>query len=158
MTGGFCMHIHSYQIHNVLNVYRKQLSKGTARNFSRTSAKNQPDRDKVNISIGQQRQSIFDKISSEIVERITRFGPDTALGAVLADQMDQTSGAEAHKTADLKTDEASQNDSAFTYTLIDKHNRKITQSLPIRQFSFPTADMESMSATQKDNDTNSDLE
>ena len=105
MTGGFCMHIHSYQIHNVLNVYRKQLSKGTAGNISRTSAKNQPDQDKVDISIGGQRQSLFDKISSEIVERITRFGPDTAFGAVLADQMHQTGGAAAHKAADSEDDE-----------------------------------------------------
>ena len=152
------MHIHSYQIHNVLNVYRKQLSKGTAQNIFRTSAKYQPDQDKVDISIGGQRQSLFDKISSEIVERITRFGPDTAFGAILADQMDQAGGAAAHKAADLEADEASQSDSAFTYTLIDKHNQKITQSLPIRQFSLPTEEMESMSAAQKDNDANSDLE
>jgi hypothetical protein len=152
------MHIHSYQIHNVLNVYRKQLSKGTAQNISRTSAKNKPDQDKVDISIGGQRQSIFDKISSEIVERITRFGPDTVFGAVLADQMHQTGGGAAQKAADAEADETSQNDSAFTYTLIDKHNQKITQSLPIQQFSLPTEDMESMNAAQKDYDTNYDLE
>ncbi len=152
------MHIHSYQIHNVLNVYRKQLSKGTARSFAGTSDRNQIGREKVDISIGGQRQSLFDKISSEIVERITRFGPDTEFEEVLADQMDQTGGAAAHKATNTGADGASQNDSAFTYTLIDKHNQKITQSLPIRQFTLPTEDMEAMAAAQKDNDANSDLE
>ena len=152
------MHIHSYQIHNVLDVYRKQLSKGTARNISSTSDKNQTGQDKVDISIGGQRQSLFDKISSEIVERITRFGPDTEFEEVLADQMDQTGGTAAHKATDTGVDGASQNDSAFTYTLIDKHNQKITQILPIRQFSMPTEDMESIAAEKKNNDTYSDLE
>jgi hypothetical protein len=158
MTGGFCMHIHSYQIHNVLNVYRRQLSQGTARNISSTSSKNQPDLDRINISTNSQRQSLFDKITSEIVERLTRFEPDAELETALNDQMEQIGGAAAHKYVKTDADGTAQNDSAFTYTLIDKYDQKITQRLPIRQFSSPSENMESMTAAQNSNDNNSDSE
>ena len=152
------MHIHSYQIHNVLNVYRKQLSQGTAQRISGTFGKKQQNHDRIDISVKGQRQTLFDKISSEIVERITRFEPGTEFEAVLADQTDKTGGAADYKDAKIEANGASQHDSAFTYTLIDEYNQKITQTLPIRQFSSPTEDMESMIEAQKDNDTNSELE
>ena len=64
------MHIHSYQIHNVLNVYRRQLSQGTARKTIDNPERNRAVQDTIKTSNHGQRQSLLEKISSEIVQRI----------------------------------------------------------------------------------------
>ena len=152
------MHIHSYQIHNVLNVYRKQLSQGTVRSIYGNPDKSQPAQDRINISIHGQRQSLFDKISSEIVERITRFGPDTEFEAVLADQMTEPNGTGSRESAETGADGTVKQDTAFTYTVINEHNQKITHKLPIRQLNLPNKDMISTTGMLKDNDNNSESE
>ena len=119
------MHIHAYQIYNVLDVYRKQLSQGTesARKSPATAPMNP---DKVSLMAKGQRQSIIDKVSTEIVERIARFDPqstfDETLARYLQEPLESGSGDRPVK------------DSEFTYTLIDEHNQRITNTLTIRNF------------------------
>lgn len=117
------MYIPSYQIHNVLNVYREQLSHGPKGATGRKiPAKNAGDR--ISISTQNQRQSIMDKISSEIVERIIHTGPENHFKSALADRLtsksQQASGAPNYGPP------------AFKYTIIDQYNRKITNTLNIR--------------------------
>lgn len=119
------MHIPSYQIHNVLNVYRKQLSQAPGKSAKAPSSSTPPTTDRISISSDGQRQSIMDRISSEIVDRITQFGPETEFDAVLEDKLP--------RTGDEHPDTASQQDTDFSYTLIDEHNRKTTNTLPIRK-------------------------
>ena len=57
-TGGTYMYIHSYQIHNVLNDYRKQLSHGPRSNGGKQPTVNET-RDRISISKDGQRQSIM---------------------------------------------------------------------------------------------------
>ncbi len=120
------MYIPSYQIHNVLNVYRKQLSQGPAASKAKPAAPRTPQ-DRIQISSAGQRQSIIDKISSEIVDRIAQQGPEARFGSVLADKLERPvpeTSANRHN-----------GDSDFSYTVIDEHNRKITNTLPVRNFS-----------------------
>ncbi len=152
------MYIHSYQMHNVLNVYRKQLSQGTARSISGDAAKSQIHRDRITISVDRQRQSLFDKISSEIVARITRFGPYADFKGGLADQLAQTSAGETQQPANSTADGGAENDIQFTYTLIDEHNRRTTQSLPASQFGLLTENLESTIGVENDGGMNSDSE
>ncbi len=121
------MYIHSYQIHNVLNVYRKQLSHGPGANSSHNT-QTSAAKDRIKISEDGQRQSIMDKISTEIVERITQTGPENQFEKLLADQLSDNSQQSHGVPADASSD--------FKYTVIDEHNRKITNSLPIRGFSL----------------------
>lgn len=130
------MHIHSYQIHNVLNVYRKQLNQGILRLYRGGASLKRPNLDRINISIDEQRQSLFEKISSEIVDRITRCKAGARFECGLADQLCDTGGADSQKVAGADADGASQYNMTFTYTLIDEHNQKSTQRLPITELSI----------------------
>lgn len=125
MTGGTFMYIRNYQIHNVLNVYRKQLSHGPGGNGSKnlTGANS---KDRISISADGQRQSIMDKISTEIVERISQSGPQNKFENVLADQL-----SNKPQQAGIATD----NQQDFKYTVLDENNRKITNTLTIQGFS-----------------------
>jgi hypothetical protein len=127
MTGGTYMYIHSYQIHNVLNVYRKQLSHGPGGN-STQSPRTTNTSDRIEISSDGQRQSIMDKISTEIVERITQAGPENQFEKLLADQLSDKSQQLSDVPSDVPSD--------FKYTVIDEHNRKVTNSLTIQNFSL----------------------
>ena len=149
MTGGFCMYIPSYQIHNVLNVYRKQLSRGTVRTNSGGPEKSRSTQDRIDINSHGQRQSLFEKISSEIVQRITQFDSDTVSKAEPSALSTETrwSGRSAADSADEQSP-------AFTYTLIDRHNHKSTHNLSVRQLYFSTKNTESLNGAQSDSDTN----
>ena len=152
------MYIHSYQIHNVLNVYRKQLSQDSTRINSGFSARRQTAQDRINISFDGQRQSLFDKISSEIVDRITRFEPESKFEATASVSSDEADIKEHAADPGAEIVNAGPQDTAFKYTLINEHNQKITHSLPIGQFSLSEKDMESVIEKQKDNDVSSGSE
>jgi hypothetical protein len=149
MTGGFCMYIPSYQIHNVLNVYRKQLTRGTVRTNSGGPDRSRSAQDRIEITAHGQRQSLFDKISSEIVQRITQFDPSTVSKTEFSGQSTETRWPA--RGAAESTDEQ---DPAFTYTLIDRHNQKSTHNLSVRQLYFSTKNMETLNGTESDSDTN----
>jgi hypothetical protein len=68
------MHISTYQVNNVLRAYGKQLS------LSKRGARNKnvmpPNRsDSITISAEARRKAIIEKVTTDIVERIVRFGP-----------------------------------------------------------------------------------
>lgn len=119
------MYIHGYQIHNVLNVYRKQLSPGPDANGSEGSTASGAG-DRTSISEYGQRQSIMDHISSEIVARITQAVPDNGFEAILAGRL---------STKPKKQEIPSNGRTSFKYTVIDDQNRKSTNTLTIQDFS-----------------------
>ena len=122
------MYIHSYQIHNVLNVYRQQLSRGNPKNVSGDINKNEGTRDRVDISDQGPRETLFEKISSEIVQRITQFGPHTESESGFLSQP-----AEARESLQDKAKAYDGKSAVFSYTLIDNNNQKTTHNLSIRQ-------------------------
>jgi hypothetical protein len=119
------MYIRNYQIHNVLNVYRKQLSHGPGGNGSK-SPSGANSKDRINISADGQRQSIMDKISTEIVERISQSGPQIKFEKILADQLSNKSEQQAQTATDDQQD--------FKYTVLDENNQKITNTLTIQRY------------------------
>jgi hypothetical protein len=127
------MHIHGYQIHNVLNVYRKQLSRGTDRNTAGTPERNKAAQDPIDICDHGQRQSLFEKISSEIVRRITQVDPETELNAAFSGQSAVTRGR-----ARDKAEASGGKNQVFSYTLIDSNNQKTTHNLSLRQLNHST--------------------
>ena len=122
------MYIHSYQIHNVLNDYRKQLSHGTRGNSDKHQAAKEP-LDRISISKDGQRESIMDKISSDIVARINDSGPDNQFESALAERLAAKPVGDNVKAADEPP--------PFKYTVIDENNQKQTNTLTIRQFNPP---------------------
>lgn len=147
------MHIHSYQIHNVLNVYRRQLSRETTRNVSGDTDRNKAALDRFNLSDIGQRQSLFEKISSEIVQRITQFGPHTDIEAAFSGQSADTRGRIREKT-----DASSGKNPVFSYTLIDDNNQKTTHNLSIRQLNYSSEKVKSLITVPSDSKSDSGSE
>ena len=125
------MYIHNYQIHNVLNVYRKQLSQNTKGDTQSSTFPASSAGDRIHISGNGQRQSVFEKISAEIIERITQFGPKTRFEPGLGERIGDTPEPRA---ADNESDAGKTvlQDTHFTYTVIDEHNQKRTNTLAVR--------------------------
>ena len=67
------MVISAYHVNNVLRVYGVQLRKGMISSRPEGTDSNTPDR--IGISAKTRRDTIIDDIISNIIERITQFGP-----------------------------------------------------------------------------------
>jgi hypothetical protein len=115
------MYIPSYQIHNVLDVYRKQLSQGS-RIDSRRREPAVTGSEHAGPPEEGSRQAIIDRVAAEIVDRIVNDGiPDRIAGAP----------APADDKAALHRPQ--KKDVEFTYTTIDANDRKIIQTLSLNK-------------------------
>lgn len=110
------MQIPSHQIHNVLKVYSKHLSQ--ARAIERREAlSQQPDEDKINLSAGGKRQAIIEKVAADIVERITRSGPQDKVDQEIVEKLEDELG----QSIDFDKQE-----NKFEFNVIGKDNEKTT--------------------------------
>lgn len=115
------MLIPSYQIHNVLDVYRKQLSQGSRTDHRRpepSAAKS----DHVGPAEEGPRQAIIDRVAAEIADRIVHEGIPNSI-----------SGASAQANDKAALNRPQKRDVTFTYTAIDENDRKIVQTLPLKE-------------------------
>ena len=67
------MVISAYQVNNVLRVYGDQLRQNRIPNTPKSSGTRSPD--KISISNKAKRKAVVEKIASDIVEKITHYGP-----------------------------------------------------------------------------------
>jgi hypothetical protein len=67
------MEISAYQINNVLRVYGEQLRQSLISNQPEDTDTNAPHR--IDISAKARRETIIEDITSNMIERITQFGP-----------------------------------------------------------------------------------
>ena len=119
------MYVHSYQIHNVLNVYRKQLSQKIGSNGAQ-SQKQAVVKEQVNVSDDGQRQAIMDKVSADIVDKIARRGAEN--------RFEETQGQYLNHSKGRNPDLAETRNAEFTYTVIDENNNKKINVLPVNKF------------------------
>ncbi len=112
------MYIQSYQIHNVLNVYRKQLEQEKQEKFH--GALNTPNQESHHVSISPEgkRQSIINKVAENVIKKITTLGPESEFKQEMEHQLNNV-------------DENPRN-SEFVFNTIDKNNNKITNSFSIK--------------------------
>ena len=122
------MHIPSYQIQNVLKVYSKQLSQQKFLAKSKTLQQNTTSADSVTISSKGKRQAIIEKVATNIIDRITMEGPREQVEANITSQIEQELGKKINFT-DKK-------ENLFTYTYIDKNDKKVTKSLSVEDSDF----------------------
>ena len=120
------MYIHTYQIQNVLNAYRKQLSQNSVNGPAQRPAPQSGDQ--INISAEGQKIKLLDDISSQIVDRITKFGPKSEFDEALADQLSRFNGENESRHAGKEAPAVD-----FIYTKIDERNRKSTSRLDIQR-------------------------
>ncbi len=122
------MYIHNYQIHNVLNEYRKQLIERPAQEPG--GPPEPPGGDRIPICRNDQRQAIVDQVSADIVNRFARQGgPQRIEDAIWHGMRHATHEGSIIGQFDQ-----------FTYTLIDEHNQKITGTFEIRSWKAAIGD------------------
>ena len=110
------MHIQSYQINNILNAYRKQLSQRTSSSDQLT---NKPP------MITNRYKPILDKVSIDVMTRMT----DSRTEKSLTMNLDRTRPVARNMNQGDVWEET-----CFTYTLIDENNNKSANSLAPANF------------------------
>jgi hypothetical protein len=121
------MFVPSYQMHNVLNVYSKQLR----HNMTSATKKNLSEKlpvDQVSLTPEGKRRTTIEKVSKDILEKITRF--------VTQKRVDQQPGERAQEEVQKETATDGTNESAFVYNVIDTINQKRRNTLSVENSSF----------------------
>ncbi|BBO67552.1 hypothetical protein DSCA_14820 [Desulfosarcina alkanivorans] len=114
------MQIQSYQIHNVLKVYRRQLSQGKS-NHPQQMNPQTTDSDAVTLSAEGKSQSIIEKVADSVIKKITTVDPGFAFGSEAAGQTQDTE-KEVHRA---------RRENSFFFNTIDGDNQKETRSIPV---------------------------
>ena len=85
------MVISAYHVNNVLRVYGDQLRQNKISNQPKSTTTRSPD--KINISGEAKRKVIVEKIASDIVDKITRYGPHENVEKDVFKQLEDEYGA-----------------------------------------------------------------
>jgi hypothetical protein len=121
------MYVPSYQMHNVLNVYSKQLRQNMVLE-GKNKLPQQRQTDRVNLTSVGNRQATIEKVSRDILNKISRYGS-------LKDSRQQVY---ERKTVDIKEEalpEKAEN-KTFVFNAIDTINKKSTNTLSVDDSSF----------------------
>ena len=113
------MHIQSYQIHNVLNVYRRQLSQSKPGTPPLTGSQTRSDT--VSLSLEGKNQSIMEKVADNVLKKITNVDPESNFEQTMVKQM---------RSNEAKTTLA-EKESAFVFNTIVENNQKETRSIAV---------------------------
>lgn len=114
------MYIQSYQIHNVLNAYRRQLSQVTPQQPGHAD-KLSSKLDSVKISAEGKNQSIMEKVADNVLKKITNVEPGIDFGQELTRQVQQTE----------KNIHMVEKENEFIFNTIEENNRKETRSIAV---------------------------
>ena len=114
------MHIQSYQIHNVLNAYRRHLSQ-TKPGQAPSPDSQHTKSDTVSISEEGKNQSIMEKVADNVLKKITNVGPESNFEQEMARQVQ--SSEDKHTLAEKEN--------AFVFDTILENNQKETRSIAV---------------------------
>lgn len=120
------MNISTYQIHNVLRAYSKQLSQ--SRRLSHNKGIAEPKRaDRISISAQARRKAVIDQVTSDIVNRIIHEGPGDNVEREVFKQLEDEYGNSLS---------AKKRDFDLVFKVIDKENGEVTKTLSIEDSKF----------------------
>jgi hypothetical protein len=121
------MYVPSYKIHNVLKVYSRQISK--SRILERQKSMGEKlSVDKINLSAEGKRKVIIEKVAADIVDKITRFGPQDDVEHGIVRQLQNELGQHVEFNG--------KNEIHFVYNTIEGNDNKKTHTLPVGDSSF----------------------
>jgi hypothetical protein len=121
------MFVSSYQIHNVLNVYSKQLSQD--RGVQKQSAGNKkPLSDQINLSTEGKRRATIEKVAKDIISKISHYGSNDEIKASKLDRPQEN--LKNHYESDTKKEKT------FVFNVIDDLNKKTTTALSVKDKRF----------------------
>ena len=119
------MIISPYQINNVLRVYGDQLRHNRIPNKS--TDENIPQSDKISISAEAKRKAVVEKISSNIIDKITQYGPNDNIEEEVFKKLENEYGANLAVTEKSPVD--------LIFKVIDENGETIN-SLSIEDSKF----------------------
>jgi len=121
------MNISNYQMHNVLKVYTRQLSRNRISEYRGVKTA-KPASDSITISPEAKRQVVIDKVTADIVDRITRKGPQNDVDREIVDRLKDE--MDRHTAIDPS------NGSDFVYNVIDADREKEKTKLSVEDSDF----------------------
>lgn len=140
------MYVPSYQMHNVLNVYSKQLRQNMVSD-GKNKRPETPPSDRINISPEGKRQIMIEKISKDIVDKISRYG---SLNETRQQISEYTNIYSENKTLPNNTE-----NKTFVFNAIDSINQKNKNTLSVDDSSFLIQRLEQLAKKASDKKTES---
>jgi hypothetical protein len=140
------MLVSSYQIHNVLNVYSKQLSQ--AKSVPKEKAETQkPLSDQINLSAEGKRRATIERVAEDILNKIYSYGRSGKIKA-------NPQGVPQEKEK-KRSESDSKKEKAFEFNFIDVLNRKTKTALSVKDTNFLIGRPEELAeeAVEKDSDS-----
>ena len=120
------MYVPSYQMHNVLNVYSKQLKQNVSSGNNNRVARTLTDRH--NLTPEGKRQATIEKVSKDILSKLTRF-----------DSLAETRQRITQNNEMIPQKESAaenQQETTFVFNAIDSLNQKITNTRSVEDSGF----------------------
>jgi hypothetical protein len=121
------MFVSSYQIHNVLNVYSKQLSQDRSAQKLKQATIKQPS-DQIKLSIEGKRRATIERVAQEILNKISHYGSENGIKT-----QEQDVSRENAKNS-LESD--NKKETGFVFNVIDNLNQKTTTALSVKDTKF----------------------
>lgn len=121
------MFVSSYQIHNVLNVYSKQLSQDRSVQKEKTEAK-RPLSDQINLSAEGKRRATIDRVAEDILNKIYSYSRNGKIAA--------NPNALPRENRKIHTASDSKKETEFVFNSIDVQNRKTKTALSVKDTKF----------------------
>jgi hypothetical protein len=121
------MFVSSYQVHNVLNAYSKQLSQDRSAQKLKPENKKQP-LDQINLSTEGKRRTTIEKVAQDILSKISNYG---ATGEIKTQKQDPS-----RENAKSNFESDNKKETAFVFNVIDDLNTKTTTALSVKDTNF----------------------
>jgi len=121
------MYVPSYQMHNVLNVYSKQLRQNMV-SEDKNKLPQKLKTDQVSLTPEGKRQATIEKVSKDILDKISRYSSLNEIDQSITEQTDVNPGYE-----NLPDKEKNK---TFVFNAIDSINKKSTNTLSVDDSSF----------------------
>ena len=134
------MTVTTYQVHNVLRAYGKQLSQ--SRRLPHKKGIEEPKRaDRISISSQARRKAVIDKVTSDIINRIIHEGPGDKMEQEAFKQLEDEYG----NSLSVK-----KGDSELVFKVINKEKGEVTKTLSIEDSKFLKSRLEEITKSKVD--------
>ena len=138
------MFVSSYQIHNVLNVYSKQLSQGRGAQTDKTETK-RPLSDQINLSAEGKRRATIERVAEDILNKIYSYSRSGKIKA--------NPHGLAKDSVKKHTESDSKKEPEFVFNSIDVLNRKTKTALSVKDTKFLIGSPEAAAKDTAEEDT-----
>ena len=121
------MFVSSYQVHNVLNAYSKQLSQDRSVQKLNPGNKKQP-LDQINLSTEGKFRATIERVAQDILSKISNYG---SKGEIKTQEQDPS-----RKNAKNNFESDNKKETAFVFNVINDLNKKTTTALSVKDTNF----------------------